>query len=324
MKANAVFKIISPSEFKHTALRMFRFQYQNNSIYSDFCNHLNRHPANVKTLSDIPYLPIQCFKTHRVLTGTEPVKEIFTSSGTTGNTSKHYLTDTSLYRKSYRSTFQYFYGAVKEYTILALLPAYLERKGSSLVYMVHDLIEQTGTPESGFYLRNLKELKEKLIALDAMGKPILLIGVSFALLALAERYTFRLKNTIIMETGGMKGRRKEMTRTQLHHILCNRFGVTKIHSEYGMTELLSQAYSMGNGIFKPPPWMKIMTRETEDPLTLQAFGKTGGINIIDLANRNSCAFIATQDLGRSYADGSFEVLGRFDHADIRGCNLMLL
>lgn len=324
MKTDAVFKIISPSEFKETALRMFRFQYQNNKVYGDFCNHLNRHPDHVKTLSDIPYLPIQFFKTHQILTGTGPVEEIFTSSGTTGSTSKHYLTDTSLYRKSYRNTFQHFYGTVKNYTILALLPAYLERKGSSLIYMVHDLIKQSGTPESGFYLHNLKALKEKLIALDATGKPILLIGVSFALLELAAQYKFRLKNTIIMETGGMKGRRKEMIRTQLHRILCSSFGVTKIHSEYGMTELLSQAYSTGNGIFKPPPWMKIMIRETEDPLTFQAFGKTGGINIIDLANRNSCAFIATQDLGRSYADGSFEVLGRFDHADIRGCNLMLL
>lgn len=325
MDQDAIFNISSPQEFEKAALRVFRFQYDNNPVYNDFCKYLNKTPDNVKTFDTIPFLPVQFFKTHRVITGNNAVEEIFTSSGTTGSIpAKHYVTDISCYRRSYLGAFRHFYGNNRNYALLALLPSYLERKGSSLIYMVDDLMKHADAPESGFYLNNTAELKKKLIALDKKEIPVLLIGVSFALLNLVEQYSFQLKNTIIIETGGMKGRRKEMIRKELHQRLCNGFGVKKIHSEYGMTELLSQAYSKGNGIFRCPPWMKVFTREAEDPLQQQSFGKTGGINIIDLANVNSCAFIATQDLGKVYKDDSFEVLGRYDHAAVRGCNLMVL
>jgi phenylacetate-coenzyme A ligase PaaK-like adenylate-forming protein len=250
---------------------------------------------------------------------------IFTSSGTTGqSTSKHYVTDIELYKKSYLKGFEYFYGSISDYCILALLPSYLERKGSSLIYMIDDLIKKSNHPESGFYLYQIDVLAEKLKKLDSKGEKVLLIGVSFALLDLVEKHQLQLKNTVVMETGGMKGRRKELIREELHGALKKGFGVERIHSEYGMTELLSQAYSHGNGIFKTPPWMKILIRDTEDPLTFLPYGKSGGINVVDLANMNSCSFIATQDLGKKYADESFEILGRFDHSDIRGCNLMIL
>jgi len=325
MDQDTIFNISSHQEFEKTALRVFRFQYDNNPVYNDFCKHLRRTPARVKNLDAIPFLPVQFFKTHQVITGNNTIEEIFTSSGTTGSIpAKHYVTDISCYRRSYLGGFRHFYGNNKNYTLLALLPSYLERKGSSLIYMIDDLIKHANATESGFYLNNTAELKEKLITLDKKGIPVLLIGVSFALLDLVEQYSFQLKNTIIMETGGMKGRRKEMIRKELHQRLCNGFGVKKIHSEYGMTELLSQAYSKEDGIFRCPPWMKVFIREVEDPLQQQSLGKTGGINIIDLANINSCAFIATQDLGKVYKDGSFEVSGRYDHAAVRGCNLMVL
>jgi hypothetical protein len=259
------------------------------------------------------------------LSSLDEIEEVFSSSGTTGTTtSKHFVTDVSYYTKSYLKGFQQFYGDIKDYTILALLPNYLERKGSSLIYMVDDLIRKTNNIESGFYLNNLDELARKLKELNEANKKVLLIGVSFALLDLVEKYNFDLKNTIVMETGGMKGRRKELIRTELHDILQKGFGVEEIHSEYGMTELLSQAYSKGNGVFNTPPWMKILTRDTEDALTILPKNKNGGINIIDLANYNSCSFIATQDLGKVFDDDSFEVIGRFDNSDIRGCNLMVL
>ena len=234
------------------------------------------------------------------------------------------MTDIELYKESYLNGFAHFYGDIKDYVVLALLPNYLERNGSSLVFMVNDLIRKTNQSESGFYLHNLDELTQKLIKLDKNGQKIILIGVSFALLDLIEKYQFSLKNTIIMETGGMKGRRKELVRAELHEVLKNGFGVAKIHSEYGMTELLSQAYSDANGIFKAPPWMKILIRDTEDALTILPNQKPGGINIVDLANYNSCSFIATQDLGKINENGTFEIIGRFDNADIRGCNLMVL
>jgi hypothetical protein len=253
------------------------------------------------------------------------VQTVFSSSGTTGQiTSKHYIADIQLYEQSYTKGFHHFYGDVGQYCILALLPSYIERSGSSLIYMVNDLIEKSKHPQSGFYLNEIDSLIDTLTALDAKGKKVLLIGVSFALLDLVEKYQLQLKNTIVMETGGMKGRRKELIRKELHEHLMKGFGVETIHSEYGMTELLSQAYSNGNGIFKTPPWMKFMIRDTEDPLSFLPFGKTGGINVIDLANINSCSFIATQDLGKKYEDESFEILGRFDHSDVRGCNLMVL
>jgi len=304
---------------------VFRFQYENNIVYREFCDFMKTDVAKVKSLQQIPFLPIQFFKSHTVVSNENTIEKTFSSSGTTGiNTSKHFVTAISLYEESYRKGFSQFYGNIEDYTILALLPSYLEREGSSLIYMFEDLIKRTNNPESGFYLHNHPELIEKLIKLDLYGQNVILIGVTYALLDLIENYEFQLKNTIIMETGGMKGKRKEMIREELHHQLCQGFGVTAIHSEYGMTELLSQAYSLGNGVFECPSWMQILIRDTEDALTYVPDGKSGGINLIDLANINSCSFIATQDLGKKNPNNSFEVLGRFDNSDIRGCNLMVI
>ena len=320
-----IFAITSKKEFEKITLKVFRFQYENNKVYQAFCNHLGKNPSNVKQISSIPFLPIQFFKSEKVVSSPEEAEVVFTSSGTTGMiTSKHFITDVSLYENSYRKAFAQFYGNIEDYCVLALLPSYLERDGSSLVYMVEDLINSSNHPDSGFYLNNLEELSNKIIELENEGKNILLIGVTYALLDLIEYQKFQLKNTIIMETGGMKGKRKEIIREELHQILCEGFGVASIHSEYGMTELLSQAYSLGNGIFECPMWMDVLIRDTEDALSNLEKGKTGGINVIDLANINSCSFIATQDLGKKYDNMTFEVLGRFDNSDIRGCNLMVM
>lgn len=323
--ATDIFSISSQKQFEKTALKVFRYQHENNAAYREFCDFLSVDGQRVKSLEQIPFLPIQFFKSRDVITGEDPVRETFTSSGTTGmQTSRHLVTDVSLYEQSFRGAFSQFYGNIEDYAVLALLPSYLERKGSSLIYMVNDLIKASNNPDSDFYLDNYDELTQKLAALDASGQNVLLIGVTYALLDLIEKRQFSLRNTIVMETGGMKGRRKEMIREELHEILCRGFGVPFIHSEYGMTELLSQAYSLGGGIFECPNWMHILVRDTEDALSYVGQGKTGGVNVIDLANINSCAFIATQDLGKKYADGSFEILGRFDNSDIRGCNLMVL
>ena len=322
---HAIFNIQSEQAFNELALEVFNHQFNNNKVYRSFCDLLYVHPSEVKCVEDIPFLPIQFFKTHHVLSSSDPIQRTFTSSGTTGSiTSSHFVTDLNIYETSFTKGFEAFYGTPEDYVVLALLPSYLEREGSSLIYMVDAFIKQSNHPESGFYLNNLAELKDTLIHLDSIGKKVLLIGVSFALLDLVETYQFNLKHTIIMETGGMKGRRKELIRDELHTQLKQGFGVDTIHSEYGMTELLSQGYSKGNGFYNCPPWMRILTRDTEDALSIQPMGKTGGINVIDLANINSCSFIATQDLGRVYNNGSFEVIGRFDHSDIRGCNLMVL
>jgi len=320
-----IFTISSQKQFEKIALKVFRYQHQNNLVYREFCAFLNTDVQKVKSLQQIPFLPIQFFKSHNVVSTPDAVQETFTSSGTTGMiTSKHFVTDVSLYKQSYRLAFSEFYGNIEDYAVLALLPSYLERSGSSLIYMVKDLIELSNNEHSGFYLNNYDELISKLIELDNSGQNVILIGVTYALLDLIEKQSFQLKNTIIMETGGMKGKRKEIIREELHGILCQGFGVSSIHSEYGMTELLSQAYSLGNGIFECPTWMQILVRNTEDALTYIDYGKTGGVNVIDLANINSCSFIATQDLGKKYANNSFEILGRFDNSDIRGCNLMVL
>jgi len=320
-----IFTISSQKQFEKIALKTFRFQHENNLVYRKFCDFLKTDVQKIKSVQQIPFLPIQFFKSHKVVSNANPIQETFTSSGTTGmTTSKHFVTDVSLYEESYRKGFTQFYGNIENYVILALLPSYLEREGSSLIYMVEDLIQMTNNPESGFYLHNHEELIEKLIRLDSSGQNVILIGVTYALLDLIESQKFQLRNTIIMETGGMKGKRKEMIREELHEQLCQGFGVTAIHSEYGMTELLSQAYSLGNGVFECPSWMQILIRDTEDALTYVAEGKTGGINVIDLANINSCSFIATQDLGKKNPNNSFEVLGRFDNSDIRGCNLMVI
>ncbi len=320
-----IFSISSQKQFEKIALKVFRFQYDNNLVYQEFCQFLNVDKSVVKSLKQIPFLPIQFFKSHNVVSSTAPVEETFTSSGTTGMiTSKHLVTDVSVYEKSFQLAFSEFYGNIDDYVVLALLPSYLERTGSSLIYMVEHLIKSTNNAQSGFYLHNYDELASKLIKLDKSGQNILLIGVTYALLDLIEKQNFQLKNTIIMETGGMKGKRKEIIREELHQKLCNGFGVASIHSEYGMTELLSQAYSFGEGIFECPSWMQILIRDTEDALTYIEDGRTGGVNVIDLANINSCSFIATQDLGKKYPNNSFEILGRFDNSDIRGCNLMVI
>ena len=320
-----IFTTTNQKQFEKIALKVFRFQYDSNTVYREFCDLLHVKKQEVQSLQQIPFLPIQFFKSHRVVSNDNPIQETFTSSGTTGMiTSKHHVTDVSLYEESYRKGFSQFYGNIEDYTILALLPSYLEREGSSLIYMVNDLIQLSNNPNSGFYLNQYEELIKKLIDLDNSGQNVILIGVTYALLNLIEVQQFQIKNTIIMETGGMKGKRKEMIREELHTILCNGFGVSTIHSEYGMTELLSQAYSLGNGVFECPPWMQILIRETEDAMSYMEDGRTGGINVIDLANVNSCSFIATQDLGKKNPNNSFEVLGRFDNSDIRGCNLMVI
>jgi phenylacetate-coenzyme A ligase PaaK-like adenylate-forming protein len=320
-----IFNIKSEVQFTKIALDVFKHQFKNNKVYRSFCDLIHKHPSDVTKVEQIPFLPIQFFKTREVLSSLEEIDEIFTSSGTTGSiTSKHFVTDINLYKESYLKGFVHFYGNIEEYAVLALLPNYLERNGSSLVFMVDDLIAKSKNSESGFYLNNIDELAKKLIYLEEKGQKILLIGVSFALLDLIEKHQFNLKNTIVMETGGMKGRRKELIRNELHQLLQKGFGVDEVHSEYGMTELLSQAYSKGSGVFETPPWMKILARDTEDALTILPSGKAGGINVIDLANYNSCSFIATQDLGKVHENETFEIIGRFDNSDIRGCNLMVL
>lgn len=326
MLADTIFTIENDQDFEKVALRVFHHQYINCNIYQRFCNFLGITKSSVRNSAEIPFLPIEFFKQEKVLSSSSNIQQVFTSSGTTGSiTSKHYVTNLDIYENSFRKGFQYFYGDIRDYTVLALLPSYLERDGSSLVYMADKLIKESHQSDSGFYLDETKKLTATLKLLTEQNKKIILIGVSFALLDLVEKNNIQLNNNaIVMETGGMKGRRKEMIREELHKVLKNGFGVSQIHSEYGMTELLSQGYSKGNGIFYCPPWMKISTRDPEDALTPLETGKTGGINIIDLANINSCSFIATQDLGKTNDNYSFEILGRFDHSDIRGCNLMAL
>lgn len=321
----AFLNINSNEAFAQEAMRVFRFQAVHNAVYKAYLSCLGIDFKEVQSVEAIPFLPISFFKTHGISTGIFTPQITFTSSGTTGaNVSRHLVKDLSCYDKNFLKNFERCYGAVKDWVILALLPSYLEREGSSLVYMAQSLIRRSGSSESGFYLNDFKSLQNKLKILDDQDKKVLLMGVSFALLDFAVRHPMSLKNTVVMETGGMKGRRKELIRADLHERLKKGFGVDKIHSEYGMTELLSQAYSKGDGIFSPPPWMRVVVREIQDPLTLEKTGVVGGLNVIDLANVNSCSFIATEDLGTATADGNFEVLGRFDQAHVRGCNLMVL
>lgn len=319
-----IFEISNKDEFELVALEVFQHQFSHNKVYREFCQFLERTPNLVKTLKEIPFLPIEFFKSKNIVSDPGTPEVTFTSSGTTGTTtSKHHVTDLKIYEESFLKAFTKFYGNPSDYIFLALLPSYLERKGSSLIYMVDHLIDKSGNQESGFYLDDLDALSQKLTSLDTEGKKVFLIGVSFALLDLIEKKQFRLQNTIVMETGGMKGRRKEMIREELHDHLKKSFGVKQIHSEYGMTELLSQAYSKGEGVFECPAWMDILIRDSEDALSYLPDGKTGGMNVIDLANINSCSFIATQDLGR-IKNEKIEILGRFDNSDVRGCNLLLL
>ncbi len=319
-----VFSINTEQEFAEAALSVFRFQAENCRVYHEFISNLGVDPAEVSRVEKIPFLPISFFKSHQVVSDSVVPEVTFTSSGTTGMiNSRHIVTDVSWYEESFRKAFDLFYGDIKSYCVLALLPSYLEREGSSLIYMAEDLVKRSENPDSGFYLYNHDDLFRQLKRQQELEKPTILIGVTFALLDFVEQYRLNFPQLIVMETGGMKGRRKEMIREELHQTLCGGFGVKSIHSEYGMTELLSQAYSKGDGIFNCPPWMQIITRDTNDPMTNLNGSQTGGVNVIDLANINSCSFIATQDLGKVYPGGSFEVLGRFDNSDIRGCNLLI-
>lgn len=320
-----LFNIQTERDFDQLALSVFFFQARNNPVYREYCQLLGIDPHEVTSVKEIPFLPIEFFKQHRIFTGTEQWEQVFVSSGTTGmERSRHYVKRLDLYRKSFLSTFKHFYGPVSKYCILALLPGYLEQKHSSLVFMISELINRTAHPDSRFYLSDYASLAGKLKQLGEQNQKMMLFGVSHALLDMAEKYPFHLKNTIVMETGGMKGRREEITREELHRLLMEAFGVERIHSEYGMAELLSQAYSRGNGRFQPAPWMRVLIRDFYDPFSFLETGRSGGINIIDLANLYSCSFIETKDVGRLHQDKTFEVLGRFDYSDIRGCNLMVM
>ena len=318
------YNIKTEKEFENFCFKLVKVHYELNPIYRSFCDLINTPPDSINSYSQIPFLPISFFKTHDVKIFCEKEEAIFQSSMTSSiQPSRHFIKNLSDYENSFRKGFEHFYGEISDYTILALLPGYIERKNSSLIYMVSNLIQKTKSKHSGFYINDLKNLKNTLEEIDSKGYKTLLIGVSFALLEFINKYNFNLKNTIIIETGGMKGKLKELVRDELHEKLSKGFGVNNIHSEYGMTELFSQAYSKEQGLFICPPWMKVFTRDIDDPLFFDK-SKPGGLNIIDLANFNTCPFIATQDLGKMHLDGSFEVLGRFDQSEIRGCNLMVI
>lgn len=319
-----IFGITGPELFNETAIRLFHLHAEKNPVYRGFLENLDLDGKSVESISEIPMLPIGLFKSQKVLLDGASAELTFSSSGTTGGIlSQHSVADPALYQRSFIEGFKRVYGDPCNYRVLGLLPSYLERGDSSLVYMVNELIKHSNDEFSGMYLDRLDELASVLKKSEKKSKPTLLIGVSFALLDLSERHPMQLKQTTIIETGGMKGRRKELIRSELHTILQEAFGPEPIHSEYGMTELLSQAWSKGEGVFHCPPWMRVRIRDTRDPFTQLRPGRTGGIDIIDLANVYSCPFIATQDLGKLNEDGSFEVLGRFDASDIRGCNLMV-
>ncbi len=311
-------------QFEELALEVFRYQAAKNRLYARFLELLSINPQEVHELKGIPFLPVSLFKHHIIKTGEWPSRFIFSSSGTTGQVnSQHHIRDEIWYRQISMNCFETYYGPVSKYCVLALLPSYLERSGSSLVFMVNEFIQASGYQQSGFFLSHQDQLTERLIQCRTDHIPVLLVGVSFALLDFAEGQALDLSHCIIMETGGMKGRRKEITRLELHQQLKKAFNVTSIHSEYGMTEMLSQAYSMENGLFHPGPSMRFFSRDITDPLTIIPPNRNGVLNFIDLANIDTCSFIATDDLGRVYEDGSFEVLGRVDNSDIRGCSLLL-
>jgi len=320
-----IFTINSLGEFEKQTLKIFRYQAVYNEVYKEYLSHLKINPDSVTTINNIPFLPVSFFKTRIVSAIPDKSELIFTSSGTSGqDSSKHYVHSAELYRQSFLNGFQKVYGNIQDYCILALLPSYLERSDSSLVYMVKELIKQSGCSDSGFFLKNDGALMSVIEKLNGTSQKVILLGVSFALLDLAEKHPLKLSdNFILMETGGMKGRKKEITREELYNVLCEKFGVKEIHSEYGMTELLSQAYSKGNGIYHCPPWMKIIIRDIYDPFDFVENEKAGGINVIDLANCYSCSFIETQDIGKLHSDDSFEVLGRIEGSQLRGCNLLV-
>ena len=319
-----IFDLKDNTSFTETALKIFRYQAEHNPVYRDFISSLGRPANRIRSINDIPFLPAGFFKSQSVIAGNMPVEKVFESSRTTGTEpSRHFVHDLKVYEKSFMKSFIHFYGEPSEYFIAAILPSYTERPGSSLVYMINYLIKKSLTSDSGFYTDNFYDLIRNIDKAKSAGQKTFIIGVSFALLDLAETCSPDLSGTIVMETGGMKGRRKEITREELHNILMQRLNVQTIHSEYGMTELMSQAYSKGSGIFYCPPWMRILIRDPHDPLSvINEFDKSGGINIIDLANIYSCSFISTSDFGKLHENGGFEVSGRFDNSDVRGCNLM--
>ncbi len=311
-------------EFEALSLEVFRWQAEHVAVYRQYLSYLNRNPKDVQCIADIPFLPLELFRTQQVIADGFSVEKIFRSSTTTGTVpSSHFVASLELYKKSFSKAFEYFYGNVEDYCILALLPSYLERDDASLVYMAKSLIQQSKHPQSGFYLQNQEELIQCIQSLQGGNQKILLLGVTFALLDLAEQFPLSLKGVQVMETGGMKGRRKEMTRTEVHTILRSAFQIKEVHSEYGMTELLSQAYSLGQEIFECPPWMKVFTADVTDPFSPTDLGKTGTLQIVDLANLYSCSFLASSDLGKVQEDGKFEILGRVDRSMVRGCNLMV-
>ena len=318
-------KIVDKNSFNSFSINLFHFQFRNNPIYHKYVQSLGIKPDSIKHPIDIPFLPISIFKHQEVKTLSWDHDFTFESSGTTGmQFSKHYIEDIDFYKDVSSSIFNQFYGNPEDFIILALLPSYYDKANSSLIYMVKHLIELTGSEHSGFYLSNLHDLKMKINSLKgSTDKKIMLWGVTFALLDFASNYSVNMNNMIVIETGGMKGRGEEIVRTELHDLLIRNLHTDSIHSEYGMTELLSQAYAIENGLFHPPPWMSVISREINDPFSMVYDGRQGVINIIDLANIHSCAFIATEDLGRVYADGTFEILGRMDNSDMRGCNLLL-
>jgi Acyl-protein synthetase, LuxE len=320
---NNIFEV-NPASFEITALGVFRFQYDENEVYRRFVNNLGIDKGYVNSMYEIPFLPVSFFKSHTIKTTAFDSELVFESSGTTktGN-SRHFVKEAGLYRQSFLQAFEAVYGNPQKWCIIGLLPSYLERKNSSLVFMVDELIRQSNNDDSGFYLNEWEKLHATLKKTEAARQPVLLIGVSFALLDFFERYSLPLHYTTIIETGGMKGRKEELTRAEVHAFIKEETGLKTIHSEYGMTELLSQAYSRGNGIFECPEWMKVLVREEDDPLQISKTGR-GVLNIIDLANIYSCSFIATDDAGTVYEDGTFEVLGRVDNSDIRGCSLMVV
>ncbi|MBO9155301.1 acyl transferase [Chitinophaga sp. GCM10012297] len=322
MKDQFADRIFSAKDPMALAPELFRYQYGQNAIYRAYVDALKVDPAAVQRVEEVPFLPIRFFKTHPVVCGEFEPEAVFESSGTTQTqNSRHFVKDTGIYTRSFTDAFRRMYGPAEDFVVLGLLPSYLERRHSSLVFMVQEMIARSRHPESGFYLYEHDKLADTLLTLEARRQPVLLIGVTFALLDFAEAYRLDLDHTIVMETGGMKGRREEWTREELHAFLMERLGVPAIHAEYGMTELLSQAYSKGQGRFYCPPWMKVLLRDENDPFDLTA--ASGVINVVDLANIHSCAFIATDDIGRLGADGSFEVLGRLDHSALRGCSLMV-
>lgn len=320
--ADKVFAINNEQDFDKIALEMFKFQYFNNPFYREYCDTIKRNPSNVNDITGIPFLPISFFKNRDIKTTDFEPEVVFKSSGTTGvATSRHLVKDAKVYKRSFLSCFEQFYGAVNQLCIVGLLPSYLEQGNSSLIFMVSELIRQSGHELNDFYLYDHKHLYQNLLRLEEQKQQTVLFGVSYALLDFAEKFSLNLQNTIIIETGGMKGRREEMTREEFYSQLRNAFGVQNIHSEYGMTELLSQAYGL-NGRLKTPAWMKVLLRDETDPFSYNS--KSGAVNVIDLANLYSCCFIATEDLGKFHPDSSFEVLGRMDNTDIRGCSQLVL